>query len=133
MFSLCSDVKVPPKYFHSHGLLQNTNTIEKFKDCDKKKLLEDAGKEVCTQNTSISSNTFFCLYIPLYRMLQMSIGMKYYIFACIKLLKKSEYSVVYDVTDIRLNEICDVCPKIVCIINHFANGIFSSEFWNDVH
>lgn len=46
VLDIFSDGKVPPKYFQSPGLLHNTNTIETFKNCDKKKMIDSIGQEV---------------------------------------------------------------------------------------
>ena len=36
-----------------HGFLKNTNTLDDFKACDKKLLLEERSKKVFLQNTNI--------------------------------------------------------------------------------
>ncbi|CAG2218419.1 ATG7 [Mytilus edulis] len=38
--------QVPSRCFRSHGVLRNMNTIDKFKECDHKELLENVGKKV---------------------------------------------------------------------------------------
>ncbi|XP_071179082.1 ubiquitin-like modifier-activating enzyme ATG7 [Mytilus edulis] len=38
--------QVPSRCFRSHGVLHNMNTIDKFKECDHKELLENVGKKV---------------------------------------------------------------------------------------
>ncbi|XP_071082043.1 ubiquitin-like modifier-activating enzyme ATG7 [Haliotis cracherodii] len=41
-----SEWKTPPRCLASKGSIQNTNTLERFKECDKKELLETAGKQI---------------------------------------------------------------------------------------
>ncbi|KAL3851845.1 hypothetical protein ACJMK2_015547 [Sinanodonta woodiana] len=46
------DFKPPLRCFDCHGTLINTNTIDKFKDCDKKELLAMVGKKIWQSITS---------------------------------------------------------------------------------
>ena len=40
------DAKTPQKCLPMLGELHNTNTIDKFKECDKKEMMTEAGKKV---------------------------------------------------------------------------------------
>ncbi|XP_061186447.1 ubiquitin-like modifier-activating enzyme ATG7 [Saccostrea echinata] len=40
------DAKTPNRCFPMHGVLHNTNTIDKFKECDKKQIISEAGKKI---------------------------------------------------------------------------------------
>ncbi|XP_041349975.1 ubiquitin-like modifier-activating enzyme ATG7 [Gigantopelta aegis] len=41
-----SDPTITPRFFLAHGTLHNTNTLQKFKECDKKELLDTEGKQI---------------------------------------------------------------------------------------
>ena len=41
--------QTPARCFFVHGILKNTNTINEFKDCDKKALLQEQGQQVLLQ------------------------------------------------------------------------------------
>ncbi|GAA5864413.1 hypothetical protein JCM1840_000487 [Sporobolomyces johnsonii] len=46
-----------PERIRMHGILRNFNTIEDFKNCDKAKLLEEAGETIWKQATSPSTSS----------------------------------------------------------------------------
>lgn len=50
------DAKTPQRYLPMLGELHNTNTVDKFKECDKKETISEAGKKVNSTDCHITKS-----------------------------------------------------------------------------
>ena len=45
-FNFFSETKTPPRSFSAVGVMKNTNTMDDFKDCDKKQFIDAQARKV---------------------------------------------------------------------------------------